>query len=224
MNFFYTLIILLFSFNLYANDEINKEEDKSPLYSIKYTKYDGNDYSFIGNVNEDTEYQVLYFFSYGCPACYHFEPFIKSFENNLPEKTEFMKVPVTNLDSWTEYTKAFYLANSLNVDVRDIIFDYVHDKNNKILLKTQLQDFFYNFFNVDNSKFISSYNSYLLTYKINKSEELADLFHIDGTPQIVIIKNDGTAYKTSIQITDNDPFSTILTLNYITMKDKLLKK
>lgn len=156
---------------------------------------------FVHNEGKDTKLEVFYFFSYGCPYCYQLSPYLDIYLKSLDEnKVSFYYKPLKIQEAWEEYAKAFYIAENLDKDISHNIFEKVHVKNEKIFTKEQLGDFFHNEHQVSYSDFQSAYNSYLVTYKIDKNEKLADEFNITGTPTLVFVDSEKNVYKMSPNI------------------------
>jgi len=182
------LSLLMLSFFSFSNDaDIN----------IRYIPIENNEKIKLKN---EADYKILYFFSYGCGFCYDFENYKQHFLKNKNDKIDFEHLPITNIPSWNEYTKAFFIAKSLKIDIRRKIFKEVHIKNNKILTKELLFKFFNSNYNINEIEFNKRYNSMLVSFKEKKNEKLADKYGVTGTPTIVVIRRDGKIFKTSPSI------------------------
>lgn len=181
-------------------------------------------YGVIDNVKEEKlnngEYKVLYFFSYGCQYCYDFENYKQHFVNNKSKNILFEHNPLTVIPSWNEYTKAFFIAKSLKLDIRKKIFKQVHIDKKKILTKKHLFEFFNLNYNINNQDFEKRYNSMLLNFKEKKSENLADKYGITGTPAIVVINEHGKVFKTSPSISGGIQDMMATTIYLITESEK----
>src|SRR5487761_2605520 len=59
--------------------------------------------------------EVLEFFSYTCPHCYHLEATIAPWVKRLSKDVDFRRVPVTFNKAATLMAKAFYAAEAMNV-------------------------------------------------------------------------------------------------------------
>ena len=182
-----TLLFTLFIFNLSFSNELGIQFEELEL---KHTE------TFDDNI----DYKVLYFFSYGCPYCYDSENYKTVFYNNMPDNVAFESMPITATPAWNEYTMAYFIADSLKLDIRTDIFKKIHIDGEKILLKEQLYNFFHSNYSVNYNDFEKRYNSMLTRFKISKIEKNADLYGVMGTPSIVILDKKGNVYKTSPSI------------------------
>ncbi len=198
--------LTLFSCALQASDTpVNQ-------FDVKYVNLPNT--TFVDIDDEKIDTQVLYFFSYGCLHCYNFENYTQHFIKNKSENISFLPVPISSTPAWSEYTKAFMIAESLGLNIRKKIFEQVHVKGEKILTKDALRAFFAENYDISSKVFESFYNSFSIDYKINKYEKLADLYDVSGTPTIVVIKKNGRAAKTSPSITGN-LYNTIASTVYL---------
>jgi thiol:disulfide interchange protein DsbA len=59
--------------------------------------------------------QMIEFFSYGCPACYHFEPALEAWLKKKPKDVVFERVPVTFEPGWDKLARVYYTAKNLGV-------------------------------------------------------------------------------------------------------------
>lgn len=79
--------------------------------------------------------EVKEFFSYYCPACFAFEPYVNSLEKSLPQGTTLKKYHVdfmgqSSKEIQTAMTQALVLAKAKgkSQDVSKAIFDHIHVK------------------------------------------------------------------------------------------------
>ena len=52
--------------------------------------------------------EVIEFFWYGCPHCFHFEPTLNRWLADKPKNVDFIQIPAPLNKSWELHTKAFY--------------------------------------------------------------------------------------------------------------------
>lgn len=222
MNFLKRILItsaaLLLSSTIMADDsKINESEFKelSQKINIQLKKSDEK-YHFIKNENEDVKYEVVYFFSYGCPYCYHFDPLITEWSSNKQKDVSFIKVPATFQEGWDVLANAFTIKEKLNLnkDFDENIFKTIHEKKYDLKNFDSLRSYFINNYNIDYTNFNKEYNSFTTITKKNQYDKWADELFIEGTPTIAIITKDGTVYKTSTGMTGDD-LSTIVSIEYI---------
>lgn len=88
--------------------------------------------------------EVLEFFWYGCPHCYHFEPALEKWQESKSEYIEFIRVPGVLGKDWLAHARAFYTAQKLGVleDIHSPLFNAIHKEKRKIYDEQALRKFF----------------------------------------------------------------------------------
>ena len=74
--------------------------------------------------------EVLEFFSYTCPHCYHLEATIEPWAKRLPKDVDFRRVPVTFNKAATTMAKAYYAVEAMGVreKIHLSLFAALHDQ------------------------------------------------------------------------------------------------
>ncbi|MDT8281435.1 MAG: thiol:disulfide interchange protein DsbA/DsbL, partial [Gammaproteobacteria bacterium] len=88
---------------------------------------EGVDYKRVAIQPTDTgdTIEVLEFFWYGCPHCYHFEPYISDWKKTKPANVEFVRVPAVFRPDWEIQARTYYALSNMGVieDLHIRIFD-----------------------------------------------------------------------------------------------------
>lgn len=131
--------------------------------------------------------EVLEFFWYGCPHCYSFEPYIKSWKKSKPENVEFTRVPAIFRPDWEVQARAYYALSNMGVleQVHGKIFEEIH-KNKKTLNKFELMADFVEKNGVDRNKFAEEYNSFAVDGMVRKAKKKQTNYKIQGVPSIAV--------------------------------------
>ena len=131
--------------------------------------------------------EVLEFFWYGCPHCYSFEPFIKSWKKTKPENVEFVRIPAIFRPDWEVQARAYYALSNMGVleDIHGKIFDATH-KDKKRLNKVDIIADFVAENGVDRKKFVEEYNSFAVDGMVRKAKKKQTAYKIQGVPAIVV--------------------------------------
>lgn len=212
-----TLVIGSSFANEKPNNDINESEIKSLSEKINIQfKKNENNYSFLKQEGDNKKFEVVYFFSYGCPYCYHFDPLISEWKNNIKDDISFIKVPATFQDGWDVLANAYTIKEKLKLpeDFDENIFKSIHEKKYDLKNFDSLRSYFINNYNVDYTTFNKEYNSFSTVSKKNEYDKWADELMINGTPTVAIITKDGNVYETSTGMTGDD-LSTIVSIEYI---------
>lgn len=200
---------------------VQKEERiKEISKNINIGFENGKDSEFIFNEKSNINYQVIYFFSYGCPHCYKFRNYLKEWQINKKDDVSIHMLPVTFQNGWENLAKAYIIARDLNLNNFDeTIFNYMHKDKNKISDSSDLREFFTDTYNIDSSIFNSLYNSLEINIEIEKLNKITDDFNVMGTPTLILITKKNHTYITSPSIADGN-LNMIFTMEYLMMKDK----
>lgn len=150
---------------------------------------------------EKSKYEVLFFFNYNCSACLTFEPYIESWESNLPKETKLYSIPFKAKQDWEWANKLHYLVKTLNdKKSRADIFNEPFVKENLIVSRSDL--------NIANQKIlklteeesnslieaIDTEGSFLNNHLV-RAVKLAEKYKVNGTPTLVLNISGNKWYK-----------------------------
>jgi len=162
--------------------------------------------------------KVYEFFSYGCPWCFKFEPFVEKWQATLPADVSFERVPVAFEQGWDVYAKAYYTARDLGVEgkLTPLIFAAIQQQNIDLTDPAKLEQFFVQN-GVSQSDFDSTFNfTPGIAAQMMHGDELIKEFGIYEIPTFVI---DGK-YITSVRMTNGDNARFIQVINYLIDLDR----
>ncbi|TRZ66812.1 MAG: thiol:disulfide interchange protein DsbA/DsbL [Rhodocyclaceae bacterium] len=150
-------------------------------------------------VNGKTE--VLEFFSYTCPHCYHLEGTIEPWARRLPKDVEFRRVPVTFNKAATITAKTFYAAEAMGVreKIHLSLFAALHDQGLPLTQEQPLLDWIAKQ-GIDRKKFSDTMNSFTVQSQLAQATQLMKGYDIDAVPSVVI----GGRYLTSVTHTGSE--------------------
>lgn len=142
--------------------------------------------------------EVIEFFWYGCPHCYHLEPHVEQWVSNLPDDVVFRRVPAVLGPSWEPLARAYVVADLLGVldRIHKPLFDRLHKERKRIRNLNELREFFVEQAGVDPKAFDQTYNSFAVVARINRAKQLGKRFGITGVPAFVI----NGKYRTSVSM------------------------
>ena len=137
--------------------------------------------------NDPSKVEVLEFFWYGCPHCYHFEPSVKAWLKTKPANVVFIRQPAVFNPHWAAHAKAFFTAESLGVldKVHDDFYDAIQNKKETLESEADLAKFFAAH-GVKEDDFHKAYKSFAVDAKMRQAETLAPSYGIDGTPSLIV--------------------------------------
>lgn len=165
-----------------------------PFYAMSacaaenYTE--GKEYTRLSSpqpVATEGRIEVVELFWYGCPHCYHLEPFVENWLKNKPEDVEFVRLPAILGKNWELLAKGYYTAELLGVldkTHRDL-FDAIHERKDKIVDEAALRAFFMQH-GVSADDFNKSFNSFAVAVKVNNARQMTRRYAITGVPTLIV--------------------------------------
>jgi len=161
--------------------------------------------------------QVVEFFFYGCGHCKNFKPYIDNWTEKRADKVSIIKVPAILDESWTHMARAFYVAHQLGIekDFSNKMFKAIHENDQKIYIKEQIQEFMLKEFQIDAKSFEKAWNSLRVRANMKLAEKMNQYYSIDATPSIVVINKDKKlTHKLSPRITGS-PLNIIVNIELL---------
>lgn len=174
----------------------------------------GKDYVELGApVQPDVapgQIEVLEFFLYTCPHCYHFEPVISPWSGKLPNHMVFKRVPANFGPNAALYARAHYTAEILGVSdkVRPELFRAIHEERRTVDNEAELAKLFQKAAGVDEKTFKETFSSFAVDNMVRKSDALSRAYAIAGVPAVtvagkyVISPRQGGTFENMLKIAD----------------------
>lgn len=155
--------------------------------------------------------QVLEFFFYGCSHCFHLHPHLSAWEKKMPKDVELQLVPTIFRDTWEPMARTFYALETMGMQRRlhDDLFNAWNVSSTDLSDEAKILDFVTQR-GVDRAKFSAAYNSFTMSSKITRSNQMVRDYGIRGTPTIIV---DGKYIVTGLT-----PEETISVLNDLIVK------
>ncbi|MCH4244393.1 thiol:disulfide interchange protein DsbA/DsbL [Acinetobacter gerneri] len=150
----------------------------------------GKDYTVIknpGKVDVPGKIEVREFFWYGCPHCFKLEPYMQTWLKALPKDVHFVRTPAAMNKMWEQGARAYYVSEELGIRKKTHLplFHAVQVENQQLFDQASQAKFFTKF-GVPEAKFNSLYNSFSVSSKIAKSNQLAQQYQLTGVPAVVV--------------------------------------
>lgn len=132
--------------------------------------------------------EVIEFFSFGCPHCFHMEPLISKWEAELPSNAVLVKVPVSfGRREWGQLVRAYYTLEATGDLARlsHPLFKAIHEEKKPLYDEDSLAAWAgENGLNA--GKFREVFNSFDVTTKASRAEQLSRNYKVQGVPNIVV--------------------------------------
>jgi len=185
----------------------------------------GKDYEVVNPTLEapkpKTKVHVTEFFSYGCPACNHFEPELEAWLAKKPNYIIFDRVPVIFEPSWDLLARAYYTARSLGVaeKITPAIFEAIHAKGVVFNDEASLADFFAQY-GVNKKEFDNTFNfSPGIDAQVLYGNNLMRKYQVMEVPTMLVEDK----YKVTPRLTHGDVKRMLQIIDYLIQKEKLGK-
>jgi len=138
--------------------------------------------------------EVIEFFWYGCPHCYHLEPEVNAWAKTLPPDVVFKRVPAYPSESWGELARVFYTLEAMGklTEYHDKVFDAIH-KDNVNLVNKKIRDDWLAKHGIDPAKYEEISKSFTVATNMQRDKQMTMNYKVDGVPRLVV----GGKYYTS---------------------------
>lgn len=151
----------------------------------------GTEYSLITPAQQPTtagKVEVIEFFSYGCPHCFHLQPLLNKWKTELPANAVLIKVPVSfGRREWGQLVRAYYTLEATGDLQRldDALFNAIHEQQKRLFDVDALAAWAAEN-GVNANKFRTLFNSQEITQKALRAEQLSRDYKINGVPTMTV--------------------------------------
>ena len=131
-------------------------------------------------------------FNYVCPACYGFEPLLRSWTAKLPPYATLVHVPASFRPDFVPYARAYYVAQALGIadKTHSAVYDAIHVKKTLPSEGQKPDDekiaAFYGGFGADQAQFLSAMRSFGIDVKVRRASEYMQRSKVPSTPTLVV--------------------------------------
>jgi len=131
--------------------------------------------------------EVIEFFGYSCPHCYHFEPDINAWLKKKPDNVVFIRQPVIFRSNWAGHAQAYFTAEALGIidKVHADFYDAIQNKKMALESEDDIAKFFAEH-GVNEADFRKAYKSFAVDTKMRQAESMAARYGVNGTPSLVV--------------------------------------
>jgi thiol:disulfide interchange protein DsbA len=168
---------------------------------IEGTNYKRLDTPVTSNVPAG-KVEVLEFFWYGCPHCFHFEPTLEAWVAKLPSDVVFRRVPVViHENPGAFHARLYYAVDAMGLlpTLHSKIFKAIHVEGLGLDTPEAAADFMAKQ-GVDKARFMSVLNSFSVQTRTRQARTLVDAYKIDGVPTMAV----AGLYTTSVGLNGSE--------------------
>jgi thiol:disulfide interchange protein DsbA len=148
--------------------------------------------------NSGKKIEVLEFFFYQCPYCYHLQGPLSDWKKTMSKDVDLQFVPVIFNNSAEPMARTFFALQLLGQSARlhKDLFEAIHELKINMSNEDTITEFVVKH-GVDRKKFVEAYHSFLVQSKVENSKQMELTYGVHGTPTIVV---DGKYLITELQL------------------------
>jgi thiol:disulfide interchange protein DsbA len=131
--------------------------------------------------------EVLEFFFYGCPHCYHLQSELNKWERTMPRDVQLDFVPVAFAPSAEPMAYTYYTlqAMGLRKKMHDKLYEAWNVDHQYLTSTDDIADYVAKN-GVDRQRFLAFYNSFSVQAEVKNSKQMMHTYQIEGTPTLVV--------------------------------------
>lgn len=150
----------------------------------------GKDYSELAQPQPGggDNVEVIEFFSYGCPHCAHFEPYLQEWKDGgKPDNVELRRVPVAWNRGFEAFARVYYAADMLGAsdEAHAAMFRLLHEDKPTDLTLPMIADLFAEH-GLDRAAFLRNFESQDVTARVREGQEMTRRYRVTGVPVLIV--------------------------------------
>ena len=135
--------------------------------------------------------EVIEFFWYRCPHCYHLEPMLGDWLKQLPKDTVFRRVPVIFNDDWATDARIFYTLEAIGQLERlhRPLFDAIDAEGARSMSARNYSKWVSDWLarqGIDRAAYQKAYESAAIQEKAAKARAMTKAYRVEGTPAFAV--------------------------------------
>lgn len=143
-------------------------------------------------VDDASKVEVIEFFWYGCPHCYHLEGKLNAWRAKLPKNVAFKRIPVIWSAGHEKHAQIYYTLEAMNLtnQLHDRVFDAVQGQgtsSERVELRDEntLADWMAKQ-GIDKTKFLAAYKSFGVLSQLQRAKQLGTAYQVSGVPTFYV--------------------------------------
>lgn len=137
---------------------------------------------------ESDTVEVTEVFSYACPHCDNFEPYMQNWKKTKPAWVKLDRVPVAfGHRSWALLARGYVTAEMMGIAEMSHVpmMDAIWRQHKQFHSLNDLADF-YSTFGVEKKEFIADFNSFAVDAKVRRDQRDVQEWGVKGTPTLIV--------------------------------------
>ena len=130
--------------------------------------------------------EVIEFFWYACPHCYHLEPAVVSWSKNVPADVTFKRMPAAS-GSWDKLASVYFTLEAMGIldQYHGKVFDAIH-KQNLNLANPSVREEWLAKQGIDVAKYRDVEKSFSVMTKIQRAKQMSASYKVENVPMVVV--------------------------------------
>lgn len=139
------------------------------------------------NTQVPEKVEVVALFWYGCQFCYQLEPSLDSWQKELPEDVNFIRLPAMFGGVWDLHAQMFYTLEALGAteQLHAEIFSALQNRTHRLANAKEISNFVAER-GVDQDSFDKAWGSFAVKSQLQKAKRLAVSYQVTGVPTLVV--------------------------------------
>ncbi len=132
--------------------------------------------------------EVVEVFSYMCPHCKSFQPFIDGWLETISDDIDFRRQPVVfGRPQWAPLARAYYTIDALGMaeEAHGAIFDALHDQRKNLATDEAMAEFLTEH-GISEEDYLKTAQSFAIETKLKRGISMTKGYGITGTPSVVV--------------------------------------
>lgn len=129
--------------------------------------------------------EVVEFFWYGCPFCNVFEPVLNAWHAKQQPDVALRKVHIAINPNWRPHQQLYFALQAVGKvnEVHERVYYALHAQMLELNTADRIADFVATQ-GVDRARFLQAFNSAAVRAEMDKANEMAKAFKVDGVPAL----------------------------------------
>jgi thiol:disulfide interchange protein DsbA len=148
----------------------------------------GTDYQTLEAVQpvvDKSKIEVVDFFQYSCPHCYHFLPELTQWKRSLGPDVHYRYLPVVFDERTAPHARILYTLEALHKteEMHAKVFKAFHQDHRSLLDVNEIADFMAGQ-GIDRAQWLATFNSFTVATQARRAGEVWRGYQVEGTPSL----------------------------------------
>lgn len=132
--------------------------------------------------------EVIEFFSYACPHCRDFDPFMQQWKKDKPDNVVVRLVPAVFRKEWEPLARAYYTLQAMGkLDaMHTVIFEMIHGSHHVHLHSLEQMIAAFRSYDIDTSEFARIYSSEDVQAQLDRDSQMLKDYQIQYVPTVAV--------------------------------------